>query len=414
MMRPQTKEPVLRLPKDALRMTRFASRRGRRFHPSKPGGTTSWCCAIVIFVLAGIQPLHFHAGAAEPDAAGESGNANSSAILRPAAAPLKHFSGVTCARFSPDGRRFLTTSLDNGARLWDTATAKLLTDLSEHDDRVLYAEFSPDGRRFVTASADNTARVWSAENGDWITGPMQHSADVLLACFSPDGRTIATISNDKSARIWNSTNGEPISPSLLHPERVTQAAFRPDGKTLVTITENGTARSWSVPSGEALGLPLSSSIDKGPAELSPDGRMALSLDRNNHSRLVNLVERRVSAELTDATNTVLVRFSRDGRHVLTVQDSGIERIWDVARGNGITVTVTQMKGVTSAAFSRDGRWVAVGHKSGELRIRSVRGRDGESAGQHTNAIVWVEFSPDGKSLVTGSLDGTAILWRILR
>jgi WD40 repeat protein len=372
-----------------------------------------WTVA-TLFLLGAIAPLHAAEDAGEAGATGAGSKENSLPIIKPATAPLKHFAGVTCARFSPDGRRFLTASLDNGARLWDTATAKLLADLSEHDDRVLYAEFSSDGRKFVTASADNTARVWSAENGDWITGPMQHSADVLLAYFSPDGRTVATVSADKLARLWNATNAEPVSPSLLHSDRVTQAAFRPDGKTFVTITEDGTVRTWSVPSGEPVGLPLSSSIDKGAAELSPDGRMALSLDRNKHSRLVSLVDRRISAELTDATNTVLARFSPDSRHVLTVQESGIERIWDVARGSAIALTVTQMKGVTSAAFSRDARWLAVGHKNGELRIRSVRGREGESAGQHTNAIIWMEFSPDGKSMVTGSLDGTAILWRIIR
>jgi WD40 repeat protein len=386
---------------------------------SAPPGT-GWkatCVGIValLLFLTRIGPFLAEAAAAETGAGTETvTNEIPLAIMKPATAPLKHFAAVTCARFSPDGRRFLTASSDNGARLWDTATAKLLTDLSEHDDRVLHAEFSPDGRRFLTASADNTARVWNAENGDWITGPMEHAADVLLAYFSPDGRTVATVSDDKRARFWNATNGEPTSPSLIHSDRIVQAAFPADGKAFVTLTEDGTVRTWSFPSGEPLGLPLSSGIDKGPAELSPDGRTVLSLERNKHSRLVSIVDRRVSAELTDATNTVLARFSRDGRHVLTVQDEGVERIWDVARGTAISTTVTQMKGVTAAAFSRDGRWLAVGHKNGELRVRAVRGRDSSSAGQHTNAIVWVEFSPDGKSMVTGSLDGTAILWRIIR
>src|SRR5689334_5519365 len=54
------------------------------------------------------------------------------------APPLKHYAGVSCARFSPDGRRVVTASLDNGARVWDATPGKLLGDLSEHDDAVLH------------------------------------------------------------------------------------------------------------------------------------------------------------------------------------------------------------------------------------------------------------------------------------
>ena len=69
---------------------------------------------------------------------------------------------VYSAAFSPDGRRIVTASEDQTARIWDAATAKLLAVLSGHDDAVARAAFSPDGRRIVTASRDQTARIWDA------------------------------------------------------------------------------------------------------------------------------------------------------------------------------------------------------------------------------------------------------------
>ncbi len=56
------------------------------------------------------------------------------------------------------GRRLLTASGDNTAKLWDNQ-ATLLTTLT-HQEYVNSAVFSPDGSRLLTASADNTAKLW--------------------------------------------------------------------------------------------------------------------------------------------------------------------------------------------------------------------------------------------------------------
>ena len=71
-----------------------------------------------------------------------------------------HTSPVTSGVFSPDGRRVLTASGDNTARLWEAESSKLLATFQGHTDGVTSAVFSPDGRRVLTASRDNTARLW--------------------------------------------------------------------------------------------------------------------------------------------------------------------------------------------------------------------------------------------------------------
>ena len=72
------------------------------------------------------------------------------------ATPVRSWRGV-----APDGRRILTASDDDTARLWD-ADGKELATLRGHTGSVLSAVFAPDGRRILTASADQTARLWEA------------------------------------------------------------------------------------------------------------------------------------------------------------------------------------------------------------------------------------------------------------
>ena len=51
---------------------------------------------------------------------------------------------------------------DHTARIWDAAAGVQLAVLSGHGDGVWSAAWSPDGRRIVTTSADQTARIWDA------------------------------------------------------------------------------------------------------------------------------------------------------------------------------------------------------------------------------------------------------------
>ncbi len=109
---------------------------------------------------------------------------------------------VQSAAFSPDGKRIVTASVDNTARVWDAARGKVLATLEGHSSYVYSAAYSPDGKRIVTASRDETARVWDAASGKVLAVLEGHSHFVYSAAYSPDGKRIVTASADKTARVW--------------------------------------------------------------------------------------------------------------------------------------------------------------------------------------------------------------------
>ena len=109
---------------------------------------------------------------------------------------LKGHSGglhaVLSVAFSPDGRRIVTASMDETAKVWDAETGRELLTLKGHTRSVNSVAFSPDSRRIVTGSSDETAKVWDAETGRELLSLTRHTGEVRSVAFSPDGRRIAT------------------------------------------------------------------------------------------------------------------------------------------------------------------------------------------------------------------------------
>ena len=103
---------------------------------------------------------------------------------------IGHTADVTCAAFSPDGRRLATASFDRTIKLWDTATGRDVFTLRGHTAGVVALAFSPDGNRLASGGIDHTARVWDAT-------PL--STEALRADDDRYRRKIATLEQLKGA-----------------------------------------------------------------------------------------------------------------------------------------------------------------------------------------------------------------------
>ncbi len=273
--------------------------------------------------------------------------------------------GIYSASLNRDGTR-LVSSAGFKARVWDTATGKLLAESGRHGDAITSISLSPDSTFFVTSSEDKTARIWSTSTGEPISASFKHPDVVKTAGFSPDGTRIVTASVDGTARVWNSASGALIAILGGHNSAVCfSAAFSPDGTRIVTASSDKTVRIWNAASG-AVASTLSG--HKGPvysAAFSLDGTRIVSASDDRTVRVWDAVTGNTIV-IFDAANerVVSAAFSPDGAWILTESPNGSPRVWDANTGQLLLELKGHVGNVSSAVFSSDGtRIVTAGNDS---------------------------------------------------
>jgi WD40 repeat protein len=198
-------------------------------------------------------------------------------------------------------------------------------------------------------------------------------APVESVAFSPDGTKFATAAWDGHARVVDlKTNRELLS--LKHQGQYVHAAvFSPDGKSIATGSNDssGFVRLWDA----TTGAPLKSFYGHTDAVLS-------------------------------------VRFSKDGRKLLTSSYDNTARLWDVATGKELRRFEGHFWWVWSAAFSPDEKCLVTASHDGTANVYdALTGKRIAEFTGHKGPVFAAEFSPDGRTIATGGFDRRVLIWK---
>jgi WD40 repeat protein len=262
-----------------------------------------------------------------------------------------------------------------------------------HTDTVRSVAFRSDGKSVVSAGDDNMAKLW-----DVTSRRNTATLDIGGVCtvqFSPDGKTLAAGSRgDFGVR-------------GLHPEDIKLFDVA-TGKETLTLAAGGVASLVFSPDGKTLACV--SSCTKGFARApvvsfwkvaTGEKTAAWTLAEDNSCMICSIALSSDGKTLASAGG-----FSNVGG-----QQSDL-RLWDVATGRNFATLKGHTAYVLCAAFSPDGKTLASGSNDTKVKLWDVTsGKNIATLTGHTEPVYSVTFSPDGKTLASGG-DRTIRLWDV--
>ncbi len=160
---------------------------------------------------------------------------------------------VNHAIFSPDGKKIITSSLDNTIRIWDTENFRYDSIVVKGPNGVRSAWFSHDGKKILSVNM-KFITIWDAATRKLISEITENNHQFTAACFSPDsgGKKILTIGDDDAAKIWDAETRKIDAILTGHGAAINSATFSPDGKNILTASDDNTVKIWDVKTGNVL------------------------------------------------------------------------------------------------------------------------------------------------------------------
>ncbi|MCB8920096.1 MAG: pre-peptidase C-terminal domain-containing protein [Ardenticatenaceae bacterium] len=382
---------------------------------------------------------------------------------------------ITALTFSPDGQWLSAIRTDGTAYMWNTTPSQPIWRTSTQPAHQVPAIALDSNGRFLALSNHVTSTLGSplpaltlwdvAKVGSSnftqsaIAARIDQDVPIVAAAFSPNRSLLATsaVATDKSGRPFNSTitlHNLPItdgsSMTLTQQSGETSIlAFHPNGQWLAashvissTVVQTSTLQLWPLPTnGDILTQPVAAWDIEGALigfSFSPDGRLLATSSQISEDVFIQLWDVSDTEALDSpvplssplrlrnsywAFITPRAIFSPDSS-LLIAADADDLFMWqvdDLRQGSETAVFTLPGFGspLTAFAFNPNGTRLAAGDANGVIHIwetsdlynQNDDARTVEFGGQR-GAILNLDYTPDGRWLISRSSDLNTHLWRL--
>ncbi|XP_045443584.1 apoptotic protease-activating factor 1 isoform X3 [Pipistrellus kuhlii] len=374
-----------------------------------------------------------------------------------------HTDAVYHACFSEDGHRIASCGPDKTLQVFKAETGEKLLEIKAHEDEVLCCAFSTDDKFIATCSADKKVKIWNSVTGQLVQSYDEHSEQVNCCHFTHSRHhlLLATGSSDCFLKLWELDQKQCRNTMFGHTNSVNHCRFSPDDKFLASCSDDGTLKLWDVKSAnERKSINVKKfflSSEEPPEDMevivkccswSSDGSKIMVAAKNKIF-LWNVDSGLKVADCRGHLSWVhCVMFSPDGSSFLTSSDDQTIRLWETEKVcensaimlkqeidvvfqenevmvlavdnirrlqliNGKTGQIDYLTEaqVSCCCLSPNLQYVAFGGHDGAIKILELlNNRIFQSRNGHKNTVRHIQFTADGKTLISSSDDSTIQVW----
>jgi RNA polymerase sigma factor (sigma-70 family) len=335
--------------------------------------------------------------------------------LRQIVLPRQDTGGFIELAFGPESKTLVTLDRDGAAfervpalRVWDVATARERRRIPVDCYLASGLACSRDGRLVATMAGALTIRLFDARSGKDLAPPGPHQLAVRVA-LPGKGKTLVTVC-DRTVQVWDTATGRPLRPPHTTPGMLTGVCYADRGAELFLRQGDGAVDVWDPLAGTLRRrLKTDAGTSGGALAATPDGKTLALAD----GKTVRVVDALTGKELRRFTGhepwVQKVVFAEGGKKLVVFSVDHHVHVWDVAGGRKqIRYSVLRPRPETQGhasymtAISPDGRLLAYGSQDKYLTLFELA--TGEEVARFTelpDGVCPMVFSPDGRSIIWG-------------
>jgi eukaryotic-like serine/threonine-protein kinase len=307
--------------------------------------------------------------------------------------------------FSPTSRILASVDVQGRLRLWGPDGRRLGEAMLGGRAGVVRVRFSTDGQRLATTIGDDGLAVIPVEAPERAVRVLLPTAPSSFA-FCPGGDALIILDFEGAARVLDRGASQSRPLTGRHPDA--RLLCLPDGQRFISAGVDGLVKVWDLRTGLIRVLGQHRDWVTSLAA-SPDGTRVASGSGDDTVLLFDLAggPPRVLAGHGDTVRGVL--FSPDGQLLVSLDFTSTVRVWDLASGEAIRTFHTGSRRETRLTLTSDGQsLVASGSRGAHVwpltvqRPQVLRG--------HRDAVISLDWSPDGKRLASGGRDSVLRIW----
>jgi WD40 repeat protein len=295
---------------------------------------------------------------------------------------LHAIEGAYAGNISEDGRYSAISSIHHGLSLWDLNKNSLLYQWSQQqsssDNVVLAIDIANNNSHVLSASRKNFA-LWNIETGHSEGYWQVRNSTIRDIAISNNGNYLLIGKSNGTVVHVTMANGRRLE-FLGHSEKINSVDMLPNGRIAISGANDFTAYVWDTVSGQVIyRFNHPSRVSK--VALDPQGRYAFTADSMKGAHIWDLTNGKLVSDLKGTKRHEVfssIRFSKDGKTMLTGAATRKVSVWDVATGK------------------RRSSWPVTP----------------KEANRPTGAVVYSVAFRDNKQILTESSSGYAELWQM--